>query len=144
MSQDLQALRDHKDPVDAPSLDPRDLQESEDRKETQVNKELRGSLVDLEVWEEKDQQEPEGSQVKTGHQADRVLQEPSDPRELQGLQDSPDLQGNRGSWDHRVHLEAKGRKGNGATSSPRLRFRPSPGRSVSSSFRATWRATTPS
>lgn len=96
------------------------------------SKELRGFPADLELPAEKDPQEPEVCQAKTARRAGRG------PQELLGLQEPPGPpvtqapQENRENWAHRVLLEAKARKVNGATFSRRHPSRPSPGRSVSS------------
>lgn len=144
MFQGLRDPRDRRAPVDAPSSDLQVLQEREDRKETLDNKECRDFQAEPELRAEKESQDPEGCRAKTVPRADRVPQEPSGLQEPRGPQVTRALRESRGSWDHRVLLGAKGRKVNGVTSSRQHQFRPSPGRSVSSSSRATWLATTPS
>lgn len=144
MFQDLKDLKDLRGRVDAPSLDPQELQESEDRKETPDNKEHRDFLAEPELRAEKDRRDPEGFRVKTARRADQDPPEPSGLQEPRGPQVTRAPQERWENWDHRVLQEAKARKENEATCSRRRPSRPSPGRSASSSSRVTWPVTTPS
>lgn len=129
---DLRDPLDHKDPVGAPLLDLRALKERVDRKVILDRKDHRESLEEEELKEEKDLQDPEVLKGKMAHQADRAPQDLWELQELQVPQEMQDLQENRGHWGHRVLLETRGIRVNGVTFSPQHRFRPSPGRFVSS------------
>lgn len=142
--QDLRGPKDHRDRVDAPSWGAQALQEREDRKVKLDHKEHRECLADLELQAERDLQESEACWARTAPRADRAPQELLGRQEPRGPRVTPALQGKWENWAPRVFWEARGRRVNGETSSPQLQFRPSPGRSVSSSLRATWLATTPS
>lgn len=130
--QDLRGRRGHKDPVDAPSLDPRVLRVRGGRKVRLDSKDRREFLVEPELKGGKDLQDPEDSQAKTDPQADKDLQELLGLQEPQEPLEQQDLQENKENWDHRVFLDPRGRKVKGVTSSQQRRFKPSLGRSVSS------------